>query len=72
MDKNKDEKHAKDACKGWYRYDTFFSLPVYNDGGEAVRENVYRATIVARINDEGIYLHDIVNIKKEASKPFES
>ena len=28
--------------------------------------------LVVRINDNGLYLHDIVNIKKEDSKPFES
>ncbi len=39
--------------------------------GKASR-NYYRATMVVRINDMGLYLHDIVNIKKEDSKPFES
>jgi len=34
--------------------------------------NYYRGTMIARINDCGIYLHDIINIKKEDSKPFES
>ena len=29
-------------------------------------------TLIARINDSGIYLHDMINIKKEDSKPFES
>ena len=30
------------------------------------------ATIIVRINDTGLYLHDIINIKKEASKPTDS
>ena len=55
---------------GWYRYDVCFSLPVVFDGKKSV--NCYKGTLVARINDNGIYLHDVVNIKKEDSKPFES
>ena len=67
---NKDDKHINDAKLGWYRYDVFFSLPVSFAGEKSV--NYYRATLIARINDEGIFLHDMVNIKKEDSKPFES
>ncbi len=67
---NKDDKHYNDAKGGWYRYDTFFSLPVSFAG--KLSKNNYRGTIVARINDKGIYLHDLINIKKEDSKPFES
>ena len=67
---NKESKHERDAKLGWYRYDAFFSLPVTFDGKQSL--NYYRATLVVRINDSGLYLHDIVNIKKEDSKPFES
>lgn len=67
---NKDDKHYNNAKGGWYRYDTFFSLPV-NFAGKVSRNN-YRCTIIARVNDKGIYIHDIINIKKEDSKPFES
>ena len=67
---NKDEKHSNDAKGGWYRYDVFFSMPVTFAG--EVSWNKYRGTLVARINDNGIYLHDLINIKKEDSKPFES
>ena len=67
---NKHEKHSNDAKGGWYRYDVFFSMPV-TFAGETSWNN-YRGTAVARINDNGIYLHDIVNVKKEDSKPFES
>ena len=67
---NKEIKHNNDAKLGWYRYDVFFSLPVIFDSRKSV--NYYKAAIVTRINDNGIYLHDIVNIKKEDSKPFES
>ncbi len=67
---NKDEKHKTDAKGGWYRYDVFFSMPVTFDG--KTTWNSYKGTAVARINDSGIFLHDIINIKKEDSKPFES
>ena len=67
---NKDAKHDKNAKQGWYRYDVCFSLPVVFDGKQSL--NCYRGTMVVRINDNGLYLHDIVNIKKEDSKPFES
>ncbi len=69
---NKAEKHNTSANKGWYRYDVCFSIPIYDNNGNRVSENVYIATLVARINDTGIYLYDLINIKKEASKPFES
>ena len=67
---NKDDKHCNDAKLGWYRYDVFFTLPVVFNEKRVI--NRYRGTLIARINDEGIYLHDIINIKKEDSKPFES
>ncbi len=67
---NKDKKHENNAKGGWYRYDVFFAMPVTFDGKKVL--NCYRGTMIARINDKGIYLHDIINIKKEDSKPFES
>ena len=67
---NKENKHSNDAKGGWYRYDIYFSLPIAHSGVSS--ENYYRGTIVVRINDSGIYLHDIINIKKEDSKPLES
>lgn len=69
---NKAEKHSLNASKGWYRYDVGFSIPVYDDNGRQMSENIYSATLVARINDKGLFFHDVINIKKEASKPFES
>ena len=64
---NNSEKHNNNASKGWYRYDTFFSVPVQSE--DEVRWNDYRATLIVRINDRGLYLYDIINIKKEASNP---
>jgi len=67
---NKDKKHGNDAKNGWYRYDVHFSMLVVFDG--KVTRNYYRGTLIARVNDMGIYAHDIINIKKEDSEPFES
>ena len=38
-----DKKHGNRAKSGWYRYDTRFGLPVYNDAGELERYNTYFA-----------------------------
>lgn len=69
---NKKEKHTNDAVRGWYRYDTYFSIPVCAENEDKSRWNSFSAEIVVRINDQGLYLYDIVNIKKEARKPTES
>ena len=69
---NKDEKHNKDAEHGWYRYDTYFAMPVQGSEENEVRVNVFRATLVVRISLKGLFLYDVINIKKEASKPLES
>lgn len=71
-DENKDMKHRKNASEGWYRYDTYFSVPVKGSNDEMARENLYLATLVARKTEKGLYLYDIVDIKKEASTPLES
>ena len=68
---NKDIKHSKNAIGGWYRYDSFFSIRVYEQGSEEYRLNYYSATIIVRINDTGNYLYDVINIKKEARKPMD-
>ena len=62
---NKAEKHNLNASKGWYRYDVCFAVPIYDNNGIKESENVYTATLVARINDYGIYLYDLINIKKK-------
>lgn len=69
---NKKEKHIDNARGGWYRYDTYFSIPVQAENEEKHRWNFFIATIVVRINDRGLYLYDIINIKKEACTPRES
>ena len=69
---NKDNKHAKDAEKGWYRYDCYFAMKVQGSNESEERMNFYKATLVVRSALSGMYLYDIINIKKEASPPHES
>ena len=66
------EKHNQDAKFGWYRYDTRFALPVYDDKGELQRYNVFTARVLVRHAQDGkLYLYDILRIKKETSRPLE-
>ena len=68
---NKKEKHNHNASKGWYRYDTLFALPKENSlsGSDTELRSIYRATLVVRISEKGLFLYDVINIKKEASTP---
>ena len=69
---NLKEKHDFDAKYGWYRYDTKFALPVYNENQELERFNVFQAVLLIRHAQDGkLYLYDLVNIKKETGKPLE-
>ena len=70
--KNYAQKHKRDAKYGWYRYNTRFALPVYDDNGNLVRYNVFTARILVRhANDGKLYLYDVLRTKKETSKPLE-
>lgn len=69
---NKDNKHKIDASEGWYRYDTYFGMQVKGSEDILDRINYYKATLVVRKTNKGLYLYDIINIKKEASMPLES
>lgn len=65
-------KHNVNAKFGWYRYDSRFALPVYDEKGKVERYNVFCAEILIRhAADKKMYLYDIVNIKKETSTPHE-
>lgn len=67
---NKKEKHSIDAAFGWYRYDSRFALPVYDENDELERYNVFHAEIIIRhANDGKLYLYDMINVKKEPSNP---
>ncbi len=70
---NREEKHFRNAKYGWYRYDSRFALPVYNEGGEVERYNVFHASLIVRHDENGrLYLYDIIDIKKETSNPLGS
>jgi hypothetical protein len=65
-------KHKAKAKQGWYRYDTRFGLPVYNENGELERYNIFSARMLVRCDANGkLYLYDFVRTKKEASSPLE-
>ena len=67
------EKHNKDAKYGWYRYESRFALPVFDESGEVERYNVFQVILVVRhAEDNKLYLYDIMNIKKETSTHFQS
>ena len=69
---NNEEKHWRNAKYGWYRYDSRFALPVYNETGEIERYNVFHASLIVRHSeDKKLYLYDILDIKKETSNPIE-
>lgn len=50
---NLKEKHGSDAKYGWYRYDTKFALPVYNENQELERFNVFQAVLLIRHAQDG-------------------
>ena len=67
---NYKRNHRRDAKYGWYRYDTRFALPIYNDFGYLERYNVFYATLIVRHSEDNkLYLYDVINIKKESSTP---
>ena len=59
---NKNEKHNMNAKNGWYRYDIYFAMPVKTENEDLIRWNNYRATMVVRINDKGLFFYDIMSI----------
>ena len=66
---NKKNKHSRHAKNGWYRYDTRFALPVYDENGNLDRYNVFSARLLIRHAASGkMYLYDVLEIKKETSK----
>ena len=67
------EKHNKDAKYGWYRYESRFALPVFDEDGEVERYNVFHVIMIVRHAENGkMYLYDIIKIKKETSNIFQS
>ena len=65
------KKHESNARFGWYRYDSRFALPIFDENGEVIRYNVFHAELVIRHSSDGkLYLYDIINIKKETGTPL--
>lgn len=66
------EKHGSKAKFGWYRYNTRFGLPVYDESGNLERYNIFTTRMLVRCDEDGkLYLYDLVRTKKETSKPLE-
>lgn len=66
------QKHKSKAQQGWYRYDTRFGIPSYNQDGILERYNIYSARMLIRCDEKGkLYLYDLVRTKKETSSPLE-
>lgn len=73
FEKNRKDKHNRDAKYGWYRYESRFALPVFDENGGIERYNVFHVLMLMRhAKDEKIYLYDIMEIKKETSNLFQS
>ena len=70
---NQGDKNKWNARLGWYRYDSAFALPVYDETGSIQRYNAFHASLLIRhANDGKMYLYDVIDIKKETSNPLES
>lgn len=68
---NHKDKHNSKAKYGWYRYDTRFAIPKYNNDGELAGYNIFKGRLVIRHAQDGkLYLYDILRIKKETSEPL--
>ena len=69
---NHKDKHNSKAKYGWYRYDTRFAVPKYDNDGELAGYNIFEGRLVIRHAQDGkLYLYDILRIKKETSEPLE-
>lgn len=64
---NREIKHKNNASGGWFRYDTYFCVVVKSSSEELERINQYKATLVVRITSKGLFLYDIVDIKKRSA-----
>ena len=67
-EENRKNKHSQDAKYGWYRYESRFALPVFDENREVERYNVFHVLMLMRYAKDGkLYLYDIIAIKKETS-----
>ena len=66
------KKHKSKAQYGWFRYNTRFGIPVYDEAGELIRYNIFKTRMLVRCDADGkSYLYDFVRIKKETRSPLE-
>lgn len=64
-------KHGSKAKYGWYRYNTRFGLPVYDELGNLERYNIFTTRMLVRCDeDERLYLYDLIRVKKETCNPL--
>ena len=69
---NAGEKHQWNARYGWYRYNAYFALPVFEENGRIARYNIFHTSLLVRHStDKKLYLYDLIDIKKETSNPLE-
>lgn len=62
--------HLWQKWRWWYRYDTRFGIPIYGEDDEITGYNVFHARLLIRHAASGKkYLYDVMEIKKETSKP---
>ncbi len=67
------EKHKTNAAKGWYYYTTRFAIPIYENQTKTGEYSIYSARLVINhASNDKMYLYDLVDIKKEASKPLKT
>lgn len=62
--KNTKDKHNKDAMFGWYRYETRFALPVYDNDKNIDHYKIFKAHLLIKSSEDGkLYLYDMIDIK---------
>lgn len=70
--RNMEKKHGRNALYGWYRYDSRFAIPIFNENNDFLHYNIFYVELVIRHSENRkMYLYDIINIKKETSTPLE-
>lgn len=63
-------KHGSKAKYGWYRYNSRFGLPVYDEDGRLERYNIFSTRMLVRCDENGkLYLYDLIRVKKETCNP---
>ena len=50
----------------WAEVESYFAMPVQGSNEKESRINIYKATLVVRSSLNGLFLYDIINIKKRS------